>query len=310
MDRLGIFSVIASRLALQDAGLEPTDDNRARIGAILGTGIGPMESMENFTRPVIQDGPSAANPAVFPNTVYNAATGQVAMQVGVVGPTSTITAGHAAGASSMCYSFDLTAADQADAMIALAADTLTDMVIGGYRALGVLAKEQPRQGGGGFALAEAGVALVLERLSAARARGARIYGEIRGYAITSDGLGLGQYDPEGHGLERAMRLALERAALSPADVGTVWASAAGHAPIDRAEAEATRRLFGDGVRVVAPKLLLGEPMGAGGALNAALALKSWQQADAGPAQPGPALINSCSMGGTNFSIVLAPYSEQ
>src|SRR5262249_37046092 len=96
VDRLGLLSIISSRLALEDAGLELTDANRTRVGVIIGTGAGPMESMEAFSAPVLTEGPSAANPAVFPNTVYNAAGGQVAMKVGAIGVASTVTAGHAA----------------------------------------------------------------------------------------------------------------------------------------------------------------------------------------------------------------------
>jgi len=304
MDRLGIFSVIASRLALQDAGLELTDDNRNRIGTLLGTGIGPMESMEEFTRPVVQEGPAAANPAVFPNTVYNAATGQVAMQVGALGPTSTITAGHAAGASAICYGYDLTSRDQADAMICLAVDTLTDTVIRGYQGLGMLAGETRSADGRGIALAEAGIAIVVERLSAARSRGARIYGELSGYAIASDGLGLGQYDREGKGLERAMRQALERTGIGPNEVTAIWSGLMGHQPADDAESAAIERVFGDSARVVAPKRQFGEPMGAGGALSTALALQGWEHRP-----PGVVLVNSSSMGGTHFSLVLVPYRE-
>ena len=91
-----------------------TEDNRARIGAIIGTGVGPMESMEDFSRPVFEEGAGAANPAVFPNTVYNAAGGQVAIKVGIVGPASTVTAGHGAGASALIYAYDLAAENAAE----------------------------------------------------------------------------------------------------------------------------------------------------------------------------------------------------
>ena len=101
-----------------------------------------------------------------------------------------------------------------------------------------------------------------------------------------------------------MRLALEAAGIEPGDITAVWASACGSPAADHAEAEAIRRVLGGDVEVEAPKRLLGEPMGAGGSLNAALALKSWQH---GAAQ-GPVLVNSLSLGGTNFSIVLAPAS--
>jgi 3-oxoacyl-[acyl-carrier-protein] synthase II len=305
VDRLGIFSVIAARRALADAGIEIGDGNRARVGVIIGTGVGPMESMEAFSGPVFDEGPAAANPALFPNTVYNAAGGQVAMQTGAVGVASTVTAGHAAGAQSICYAYDLARADQAGAVVALAADALTDTVVDAYRALGVLAAGEPgSEGTDGFALAEGSVALVLERLSEATARSARIYGEVVGYGITSDALGLGRIDAEGRGIEVAMRLALERAGLEPDDVGAVWSAASGLAAADTAEQQAIARVL-PAAEVHSPKLLLGEPMGAGPSLAAALALQGWQSADS----PRPVLVNGLSLGGTNFSLALAPYTE-
>jgi 3-oxoacyl-[acyl-carrier-protein] synthase II len=303
VDRLGLFSVIGSKLALEDAGLELTDDNRARVGAIIGTGVGPMESMEEFSRPVIEEGAAAANPAVFPNTVYNAAGGQVAMKVGAVGPASTVTAGHAAGAQALTYAFDLAASGKADAMLAIAADTITDTVVQAYRELGSLTGSEPGSNGSGFALAEGAVIFLVERLAKAQERGARIYGEVLGYAVTSDAAGVGRIDKEGEGLERAMTLALERAGVEPGDVTAIWANASGFQLADDAEAAAIGRVFGDGANVHRPKLRLGEPMGVGGALNAALALKSWEQGEA-----GPVLVNSLSLGGTNFSVVLAPFA--
>jgi 3-oxoacyl-[acyl-carrier-protein] synthase II len=305
VDRIGLFSLIGSKLALEDAGLEVTEDNRARIGAIIGTGVGPMESMEAFSRPVFEEGAGAANPAVFPNTVYNAAGGQVAIKVGVVGPASTVTAGHGAGASALIYASDLAASNQADAMLCIAADAMTDTVLQAYRELGALASSEPgSNGANGFALSEGSVALVVERMSKAKERGARIYGEVLGYGITSDAEGVGLIDKNGEGIERAMRLALEQAELKPEDVTAVWASASGHKYADPAERQAIERVFGANTNVQMPKLKLGEPMGAGGALNAALALKSWEGGDA-----GPVLVNSLSLGGTNFSVVLAPAGD-
>ncbi|MGO9977019.1 MAG: beta-ketoacyl synthase N-terminal-like domain-containing protein [Solirubrobacteraceae bacterium] len=306
VDRLGVFSIIAARLALQDAGIELNDENRTRVGTILGTGVGPMESMVDFAAPVVQEGASGANPALFPNTVYNAAAGQVAIKAGTTGPTSTVTAGHAAGASALVYGVDLAAADHADAMVCLGADALTDTVITAYRELGVLAGAAPSQNGGGFALGEAGVALVVERLGNARQRGVRIYGELLGYGITSDARGIGRIDPEGAGLERSMRVALERAGVKPEGIVAVWANRCGLAVADAAEAKAIERLLGSDVPVIAPKLLLGEPMGAGALVCAALALAGWQARDTERSPRGPVLINGMSLGGTNISIVLAP----
>jgi 3-oxoacyl-[acyl-carrier-protein] synthase II len=299
VDRLGLFSIIATKLALEDAAVEVTDENRDRIGTILGTGVGPMESMEAFAAGVIDEGPSAANPAVFPNTVYNAAGGQVALKVGVLGSFTTVTAGHAAGASSLCYGYDLTSRDHADAIVCLGADSLTDTVLDAYKALGVL-------GDGGFALSEAGVAVMVERLGKAQARDARIYAEVLGYAVTSDALGVGRVDPEGAGVERAMRGALERAGVEPGSVVAVWSSKSGLAIADDAEEKAIARVFDDGVPVMAPKLKLGEPMGAAASLGVALAVKGWQEGDEEKSPKGPILVNGVSLGGTNFAIVLGP----
>jgi 3-oxoacyl-[acyl-carrier-protein] synthase II len=318
VDGLGLFSIIASRQALEDAKLELSDENRTRVGAILGTGVGPMESMEAFSAGVIEEGAGGANPAVFPNTVYNAAGGQVAIKIGALGPASTVTVGHAAGASSLCYGCELAGADHADAMLCLGADSLTDTVIAAYRELGVLAGPAGGAGGAaqgvagapaagdspGMALAEAGVAVLVERLGAARARGARIRAEVLGHAVTSDARGIGRLDPDGEGLERAMRLALERAGVPAADIAAVWASRCGLAAADEAEAQAIERVLGSDVKVNAPKLLLGEPMGAGASLNVALALAAWEHGQ----DVGPVLVNSTSLGGTNFAVVLAPYA--
>ncbi len=297
MDRLGMFAVIATRLALEDAGLAIDDGNRERVGVIFGTGVGPMESMERFSRPLFEEGPRAANPAIFPNTVYNAAGGQVAMQLGTVGPASTVTAGHGASAGALIYACDLLAADHADAMVAVAGDSLTDAVTDAYRGLGVLARDE------GFPLAEAGAAVVLERLGRATERGVPIYGEVLGYGIASDGRGAGRWDRDGRGVERAVRIALDGAGLAPGDVGSVWSSAAGLRAADGPEAEAIARVFGADIRVFAPKRLLGEPMGAGGAVNAVLASMSLRRGHTS----GPALVMSSSLGGTHFAVVIGTH---
>jgi 3-oxoacyl-[acyl-carrier-protein] synthase II len=306
VDRLGLFSIISSRLALAAAGLELTDENRTRVGAILGTGVGPMESMEEFAVGVVEDGPGGANPAIFPNTVYNAAGGQVAIKVGTLGSASTVTAGHGAGAAGLCYAHDLLRTDHADAIVCIGADALTATVIEAYRELGVLAGGQAN--GGGFALAEAGVAIVLERLGAARARGARPRAELLGYAITSDAMGVGRIDPSGAGIERAMASALEHAGVAAGDVVAVWSSQTGRGVSDGAESQAIERLFGRPLLVLAPKRLLGEPMGAGASLGVALALSGWERGDKERSPRGPIVVNSLSLGGTNFSLVLAPPS--
>ena len=103
-----------------------------------------------------------------------------------------------------------------------------------------------------------------------------------------------------------MRIALDDAGVEPDAIRSIWTSASGHRIADAAESAALGRIFGTQPDTHSPKTLLGEPMGAGGALNAALALHGWQ---AQPDAAGPVLVNSCSLGGTNFSVVLAPYQR-
>jgi 3-oxoacyl-[acyl-carrier-protein] synthase II len=292
-----VMAIVVSKRALADSGIVISSQNRHRVGVVFGTAIGSMEANENFFRPLIEEGPHLANPAVFPNTVYNAAAGHVAMQLGTVGPTSTVTSAHAAGAQALCYASDLVAYGWADAIICVAADVLTEAVAEAYAEIGIAANRPGR-----LRMSEAGAALVVERRSAARARGARIYAEVLGYAMTSDARGLGRWARDGDGLERAMRQALERAGAGRADVDVIWTNAAGLWAVDRGERRAIERIFGNWPRLAEPKRVFGEPLGAGPALAAVLAAEGVRS---GYTHPGfVALINACSLGGSNIAVVL------
>lgn len=306
IDRIGLFAIISAKLALADAGLDLTDESRTRVGTVLGTGAGPIESIEEFSAGMFEGGVAGANPAIYPNTVYNAAGGQVAIKLGAVGSASTLTAGHAASASALGFSYDLTSLGTDDAVICIAADALTELLIAGYRELGALAGDDGHEG---IALGEAGIALIVERRGRAQARGARCYGELLGYGATSDALGIGRIDTEGTGVQRAMRAALASAGIDASAVAAVWSAACGLPSVDAAEANAIDRLLGSGLPVLRPKLKLGEPIGAGTALCAALALKGWAEGEDELSPRGPILVNGMSLGGSNISIVLTPVSN-
>ncbi|MEU8897223.1 beta-ketoacyl-[acyl-carrier-protein] synthase family protein [Nocardia sp. NPDC048505] len=297
MDRLGLLSTFAATQAVQAAGADLLTADPTRVGVVFGTGLGPMQAMEQFVAPLRAEGAAAANPAVFPNTVYNAAAGSVATLLGALGPTSTVTAGHAAGANALCYGYDLVSAGRATAILATAADTLTALVALAYRRLGV--PMGPRDA---FTLAEGAATVVLEDLGNATRRGATVYAEVLGHACASDALGAGRTDRQGSGTERAMRAALESAGLGIAEIAQVWTNETGWPAIDAPEQLALDRVFGTaGPRLIAAKRTLGEQIGVGGLLATALAAFH-------PDRPrdGAVLVNSSSLGGTHFSIVLAP----
>ncbi len=278
LDRLGLFAIAACRRALDDAKLDVGAHNGDRIGVILGTGLGPVESLEKFSIPVLESGPGAANPAVFPNTVYNAAAGQVAILLGTRGPTSTVTAAHAAGAAALCVAEDMLRSGRADALLCPAVDALSAAVLQVYAGIPLFGPRAGRH----YLFAEGGIALVLERRSEACARGARILGVLAGHGIASDAAGIGQWDT----------------ALS-----AVGANATGLPAVDRPEDAVIKRLLGHReVAIRKPKLVLGEPIGAGAQQSAALALQEWDNGG----DIGPVLINSSSLGGTHIALIMSP----
>ncbi|MFG3589839.1 beta-ketoacyl synthase N-terminal-like domain-containing protein [Streptomyces sp. NPDC047990] len=295
MDRLSQLAVASCRAALAHARLDADE----HTGVVLGTGLGPMRSIEDFLLPVLDGCPAEGSPAVFPNTVFNAAAGQVAMHVGAKGPTSTVTTGHAAGASALTVAHDLLLQHRADAVLCPAVEDLSPGVLTAYRGLPLFTDT-------GYTLAEAGITLVLERESSARARGARILAEFAGHGTAGDAAGVGRWDEDGDGVERAMHAALGHAGVHPRDITAIWANAAGLTRADAPEARATGRLAAaSGCPVHTPKQTLGEPVGAGAQLAALLAVTGWQHHT--PA--GPVLINSSSLGGTHISLVLRPATE-
>ncbi|MFF2654248.1 beta-ketoacyl-[acyl-carrier-protein] synthase family protein [Streptomyces sp. NPDC058045] len=307
MDRLAQFSIAATARALADAGFEAGSEAAEAVGIVFGTGTGPMEAMQKFTDPLLAEGPAAADPAVFPNTVYNQAAGQVAIRLGLRGPTSTLSIGHATGAAALAYSADLLAAGHCDALVCTATDTLTEQVGRAYAAVGAASTREPGAAADGrFTLAEGSVAVVLERRSTAIARGATILGEFLGHGMASDASRARLWDARGRGLERAMRTALDDAGLEPAGVDAVWLASAGLSAADRAENQAVRRLFHPygAPTLHAPKTVLGEPMGVGGALTLALALHQ------GRSGGRPVLLNSSSLGGSHVSLAVRCGAEE
>lgn len=299
MDKVSQLAVAVSRAALVAAGADGDADAVAATGVVLGTGIGPMESSERFTVPVLSEGARAANPAVFTNTVYNGAAGHVAMALGTRGPTSTLTSGHAAGAAAIGVAYDLLRAGRAERLLVPAVEAFSPAALDAYRGIPLFGSMSGRR----YTLAEIGIALVLERRASAERRGAPVLAVVRGYATASDACGIGRWDPSGAGIERAMRGALRGAGIGPDRISTVWANAAGLAAADRPEQAAVERVFDQApVRIETPKRLLGEPVGAGAHLSAVLAVGAWR----GAGTHRPVLVNSSSLGGTHTSLVLSP----
>jgi 3-oxoacyl-[acyl-carrier-protein] synthase II len=305
MDRLSVLSVVTAAKALVAAGVTPHTGVAAGCGVIFGTGAGPMEAMERFIRPLLADSRAAADPGVFPNTVYNQAAGQVAMHLGLYGPTSTLSTGHASAGAALGYATGLLRRNHARMLLVTVTDVLTAQVVRGYAANDLVSGGcDPEVADGRFTLSEGSVSVVVERRSSAAARGAPVLGRIIGYGLASDGSRVGGHRARVDAVERGVRAALADGSSSPRDVGDVWLSAAGLASADRAEDVALSRVFGTGETAPsrhAPKRVLGEPVGTGAALSLALAIRRWHDYLA-----LPALINSSSLTGGHNSLLIAP----
>lgn len=334
MDLSTKYALITSKLALQDAKLEVTDENRERVGIIAGTGNGPAEAATQFHRPLIEEGPAGANPAIFPNTVFNAAPGQVAIHLQLNGVTSTLTAERASSAHALAYAFDLLRRGLNDAVLCPAMEEFHEVNLAGVTGL-KLASETPRpfdSQRNGYTPSGGAITLVLETLDSAQARGAHIYGEILSYGMSSDGVPTGGHDISGVQVGRAIQNALDEAGIQPQELDYICASANGDRASDLSEARGISAALGDyatKVPVSTIKATLGEPFAVAGAFNVAAGLLAFhhdvlpptlglEQAAPGcklnhvtgaaqPAHINTFLANSVACGGNNVSLLLRRY---
>lgn len=332
MDRFGCFTLLAAEMALKHSGLRLAPDNQDRVGIIAGTTHGPVSSCQSFYRPVAADDGQRLNPALFPNTVFNAGVGQAAIHLRTKGCNIALSCGFAAGLSALATASDLIRAGSADLILAGGVDEVERCILEGYaavRAIAPLARGGSgvegctpfAAAGSGPVLGEGGVMLALERLDRAQARGARILAEVAGWGGSADTpLDRGR-DPGGEGIADAIRAALTDAGVTASDVDLVAAAGLSHPLIDRAEAAALARVFGErAVPVTALSARFGSSAVTPAVAAAAVALgmgdgfAPWApgSADAvlplltaaGGAAPRVALVNGLSLGGTNYSLVL------
>jgi 3-oxoacyl-[acyl-carrier-protein] synthase II len=281
-DRTALLLASAAKLALEDAGVRSAAANPARddrIGIVVGSTYGSIGSIAAFDTDALREGPSYVNPMEFPNTVLNAPASRVSILLGVTGPNATISTGEASALDALGYATDFLRLGRAGAMLAGGVFGLGEDVYRGFagtRALSgsnggdeVCAPFDRRRNG--IVLGEGSCLLFLEPLAAARARGARIYGEITGYG---NGFRPRDADPVACG-RRVVRAAIGRARPLRADGWCVFGGASSSVVGDRLEAQTLRAAFDGDVAcppVSAIKSMCGECLDASGALQAAAAL--------------------------------------
>src|SRR5277367_2173881 len=273
LDRFAQFSVVAAREAIRDSKLELTPEMRQNAAIVCGSAVGGQAAIEAGFEDLWVQGRGRVHPLTIPKTMANAGASHIAMELGLSGPTYTVSTACSSANHAIGQAFRLVRYGEADlAMTGGSEAIFTVGMLKAWEAMRVVAPDTCRpfsKDRRGLILGEGGAMLILEPMDAAEARGAKIYAEICGFGMTADAHHLTQ--PTVQGPARAMRGALKEAGLAPQDVGYINAHGTGTSGNDPVESSAIREVFGahaDKIGVSSTKSMHGHALGAAGALEA------------------------------------------
>lgn len=338
MDKFIHYGMGAGIQAMEDAGLEVTDENARRIGVAVGSGIGGITGIENNYQSYVDGGPRKISPFFVPANIVNMVAGNLSIKYGVKGPNYSIVSACATGTHNIGEAAYLIRAGIVDQMIAGGAEMATSPVgLGGFAAARALSKrnDEPTLASrpfdkdrDGFVLSDGAGIVVLEEYELAKARGATIYAELVGVGMNSDAYHMTAPSQDGEGASNCMLMALEDAGLNPEDVDYVNAHGTSTPAGDIAETKALKRAFGDHaykVAVSSTKSMTGHMLGAAGGAEAIFSVLALRDQVAPPTinytTPDPdcdldyvpnearkmdidvSLSNSFGFGGTNGTLI-------
>ncbi|AGV72685.1 beta-ketoacyl-ACP synthase II [Lactococcus cremoris] len=276
MDTFSLYAVYAALDAMEMSGITEENTNFDRLGCIMASGIGGLEQSQKNSQAIVAKGPrKGVAPLYVPLAIANMATGNVALRTGARGVSRAEVTACAAGANSIGSAFREIKHGYADAMIAGGAEAaICELGIAGFANLTALTKETDPEKAcipfdknrSGFVMGEGSGVLILESLEHAQARGANILAEIVGYGNTNDAFHM--TTPSGVGAKNAIKLALEEAGASPADVDYVNAHGTSTHANEETESKAIHNVIGDKAYVSSTKALHGHALGATGAIEA------------------------------------------
>lgn len=280
IDKFGQYAIAAAKQAIADSGLELEKEDRDRIGVMIGSGIGSLQTMERECRVYFEKGPSRLSPFLIPMLIVNEAAGQVAITFGLKGPNSCVATACASGSHAIGDAFKILQRGDADMMVAGGTEScITPLGVGGFCALKALStrNSEPQKASrpfdlkrDGFVIAEGAGIVLLETLQHARKRKARIYAEFIGYGMSCDAYHITAPDPDGHGGARAMTEALRDAGLKPEDVDYINAHGTSTKLNDKVETLSIKKALGKHakkVMVSSTKSMTGHLLGAAGGVE-------------------------------------------
>ena len=287
MDRFVQLGVTAAMQALTDSGLQIDAANAEDVGVLMGSGIGGIATLMEQARVLDNRGPDRVSPLLIPMMIIDLLAGQTAIHTGAKGPNFSVVSACATSAHSIGEAFEVIRRGDAAAMIAGGSEApLIPIGLAGFASMRALStrNEDPQRASrpfdaerDGFVMAEGAAVLILESLSHALERGARIYAELTGYGATGDAYHITAPAEGGEGAQRAMKIALRKAGLAPEDIDYINAHGTSTPLNDKLETQAIRGVFGAhayDVAVSSTKSMTGHLLGAAGALEAVVCVKS------------------------------------
>ncbi len=333
------YGVAAADLAMQDSGLEVTDELAERMGVITGCGMGGLPTIEEYHSVYLDRGPRRITPFFIPRVIPNMPSGHISMRVGAKGPNLSLSTACAAGTHAVGEAFRHIVHGDCDAAIAGGTESvICPLAVGGFGSMKALStrNDDPEHASrpfdlnrDGFIIAEGSGMLVLEELEAAQARGAKIYAEMIGYGQSSDAYHIAAPPENGEGAARCMAMALRDAQLNPEDIDYINAHGTSTPLNDRCETAAIKTVFADHAHQLAissTKSMTGHMLGGAGGIEAAFTALTLHHQCIAPTMnletPDPAcdldyvpntareanirtaMSNSFGFGGTNGVIVM------
>ena len=343
MDPFTQFAVAASVMAGEDAGLGSTGFDANRAGVIVGSGIGGSKTIEEGYVLLKEKGPGSLNPFFVSMLLVNMAAAMVSIRLGLKGPMAALSVACSTGTNAVGDAYHIIERGDADIMLAGGSEAcITPLAYGGFCATRSMSQSTTPQTASrpfdrdrdGFVMGEGAGIAVLEELSHAQARGARIYAEVAGYANTADAYHFTAPEPSGDGMKRVMSAALSDAGMAPNDIDYVNAHGTSTVLNDKCESAAIIDVFGEHARdlkVSSNKSMIGHLMGAAGAVEFVSSVLSVYRDVIPPtinySQPDPecpldyvasgpesghvraAMSNSFGFGGGNSCVIVTEYEK-
>ena len=295
-DRYTQLAMAASKMAMEDSGMDPEAVDKTRVGVMVGSGIGGLGTLEREHEKLIQRGPARVSPFVIPMMISNIASGMISMEYGFGGPNMVIVTACATSNHNIGEAWRMIKFGDADAFIAGGAEaTMLPMGLSGFSNMKALStrNDDPEAasrpfdvGRDGFVMGEGAGVVILEELVHAKKRGATIYAELVGYGVSADAHHLSAPSPDGSGPCRAMHMAMKHAGMNAEDITYVNAHGTSTPLGDISETTAIKLAFGDyaknGLVVSSTKSMTGHLLGAAGGVEIAACLMAIKEGVVAP----------------------------